>query len=191
MTQKRSLVTHSLTNIDPAEMAGDCAVCGTQVPIQRVSPKRDRFACRTARREARKHYREAHPDRVRADKASRRKGSMHRVTRGVCCVCGPVETVIHRRGSMCANRAAELGWKGGEPQGRCVTCHGWMRNDGSCPACDDRAATDLGYALMLDEYGTRVDGPVYIEDGSFVIEAPLSTGIENAVPGWKTIGATE
>ena len=198
MTKKRSQVTHSLTNIDPAEMAGDCSVCGPKVPVQKVSARRADYACRTARREARRNYRQAHPYRVAEEKSRHRHGSPHRLAPdGLCAICGPVKAVVHGRGVMCGNRAEELGWKS-QPavQGRCDTCRNWLRGN-ECPECDSREGYDLGYGLMMDEYARKHQSPEWWEGACLTIEDArlvrdvLHGDIENAVPGWKTLGAHE
>lgn len=93
---------------------------------------------------------------------------------------------------MCGWRALELKWEPdtSDPPARCPECRTWLTSDGHCRQCADRSQTDLGYALMVDGWRHRSVSSLQLEGLSIRPEPRLSSRRENAVTGWKTLGAT-
>ena len=184
--------THRLSEQDREKLTATCSVCGPAVEIMRKG--KYGLACREGDREAKRRYRAANPQRVRASK--RRPASKHRLEKrdgspDTCAVCGPVTPVVVGRGYGCPNRAKELGWKtfALEPQPACPICHTYLDRFGSCAKCDD----DLS---DLDDMWIPVESRRYVApvgEGFSIQEWPseLSEEIESAVPGWKTLGSAE
>lgn len=184
--------THSLTEVDPEVLLATCSICGPSVVVQKSG---NGYACQTARREAKRRFRESHPHRDAQDHM--RPRSAHRVRgrdgdMGTCAICGPVAVIAHGRGYMCKNRADELGWKAaGKVQTR-HHCGSWTRKDGSCPGCEDRWGIDLGYGLKALDYWGALGAEWTKNEGlSRRKELALDEGRESVKPGWKTLGSSE
>ena len=155
---------HRLSNSNLEAMTADCALCGEGIPLELDMGK---ARCKLARRETRRQYKQ-------------RNGQVNTVSAhalggtSICPLCGPVTPVPWGNGFMCPNRAKELGWKvPDQPNPRCHRCEGFLTNRGICLDC-----TPVPLPKDLLDAG-----------GSFHMgEMPLSRRIENAVPGWKTLG---
>ena len=153
---------HSLTNKDKAELVADCSVCGPKVPIRLNG--RYGIVCVEARREARNRYKQSHPEQTQRQKAASNP-STHRLTLkngelDTCATCGEVQPVRWGRGWMCPTIPKERGWSVSE-----------TKNIRPRPI-DPLLREEIHAAGM------------HVESGP----SPLSDEIENAVPGWVTLG---
>lgn len=188
---------HRLTNRDEHALTATCSACGPDAAIARNG--RQGWVCREGRREARRRYRAAHPERA---KAAAKGKSRHRLERrdgspDVCRLCGPVTPVPMGRGWGCPKRASELGWKvfAEAPQPACLVCRTWLDRFGSCAKCD--AEADVDGLFIPDESRLRSRGRADVSDwllNGYTVsegEPPLSDGNESVVPGWKTLGSFE
>lgn len=172
---------HSLTEKDKKALVATCSVCGPGAKIRR----RGKYghACIVGDREAKRRYKQAHPERaarqsrgISSHSLARRDG-----TDTGCAVCGPVTPIKWRRGFMCPNRAMELGWKpDAKPAPRCETCDSWLRADNGCTFCERSALRPLPRSLERE----LAAAGMHVEFEPTV----LSDEIENAVPGWRTLG---
>ena len=152
---------HSLTNKDKVELVADCSACEARVPIRYAGRG---FVCLEARREARRRYRQNHPEQSKRQKAAANP-STHRLELrngepDTCVVCGPVQPVRWGRGWMCPTIPKEKGWN--------VTEMTNVR-----PRRLEAGLRDEIHAAGL-----------HVETGS----SPLPTETENAVNGWVTLG---
>lgn len=197
------MVNHTLTE---KNFETRSAVCSIDGPVSLRSRGRGRWECAVKKAEKKRAYLERHPEKARA---SRRSRSAHRLTSfdastmtGECPLCGTVGAVVKGRrrkdgtpGVMCANRAKEL-WPAGldeTPQDFCTTCRrAYLDAAGECPRCTDEAHADLNLGLaVMRQHGREAmeaddwfDGELYVTTTDD--ETPRH---ENAVPGWKTLGA--
>jgi hypothetical protein len=162
------MVNHTLTEKNFETMTAVCSVDG---PVNLRSRGSGRFCCSVKKSERHQRWAQRNPEKARANRRSR---SAHRLTAfdqttmtGECPLCGTVGVVVKGRrrgdgtpGVMCANRAKELWTNLDEtPQERCSTCQRvYLNAHGGCSYCDDREATDLGYALkIMEERGRELD----------------------------------
>ena len=191
-------MAHSLTEHDHAGLTAKCSVCG---PATRIAKNgKYGYVCVTARREAKRRWRAAHPAKSRADK--NRPPSKHRLEKrdgspDTCKICGPVTPVVIGRGWGCPNRAKEMGRTSfpAEPQPRCPICRTYLDRFGGCAKCDDDLS-DLETAFIPNEsrrapIATLADE---YERNGFTIqsfEPWLNDEPESAVKGWKTLGSAE
>lgn len=197
---------HRLTEKDKQALTATCSICGPGVKIRRNG--KYGFACVVGKREALKRWALAHPEKARERR--KHKPSPHRLKArdgglDLCAICGAVNPVAWGRGWMCPNRARELNRRNtpASPTPKCPKCLTLFLNaKGECPECDDRMATDLGYALMVDGYNRRreaaslpwvFDGDDYetrLGHGFTIVdgETPLDDDYESVVPGWQTLG---
>lgn len=186
---------HRLSEKDLEAMTATCATCGPGASIVR---SRNSHVCREGRREAKRRFKQAHPERVRQDK--RRPPSKHRLTGrdgepDLCAICGPVSPVVMGRGWMCPNRATELGWTqfAVTPQPKCPVCATYLDRFGACAHCDDDWDIDSKFIPAESRRYQGADvASEYLEHGGFSIrsfESPLGDDLpESVVRNWKTIG---
>ena len=156
---------HSLTNKDKAELVADCSVCGPRVAIRLNGPYG--IVCLEARREKSRSWKERNPEKVKAARTAANP-STHRLTLrngepDTCVVCGDVQPVKWGRGYMCPTIPQEKGW--------IVTDVLNVRPR----RLDPQLREDLAAAGMHVE----------------TAPSPLPAEVENAIPGWKTLGSTD
>ena len=187
---------HSLVEKNPADRTARCVLCG---PVAMVPAGRG-WACVVARRESRRNYKKAHPERARAGRAH--NPSAHRLTLrtgepDTCAVCGPVKPDAWGRGWICPTLRVEKGWPNTQtaPAPKCQLCNKQWLVDGLCPSCE-RITEDLAdMYIPAESRRARKQSlaDMYEAAGfSIVTEDPaLPTGVESAVPGWKTLGSPE
>lgn len=187
---------HSLTNKDKAALVADCSVCGPRVPIRLNG--RYGIVCVTARREARRNYKKAHPERARAQKVSATP-SLHRLTlrngeADTCAVCGDVQPVAWGRGWMCPVLHTEKRWPAqAVPDPQCPICKRYLDRYGACLKCDDDFMDlDARYMPVEARGMKKLMGQLeHIPDGLTLVsaaETPLPSETEAAVHGWRTLG---
>jgi hypothetical protein len=178
---------HSLTNKDKAQLVADCSVCGPRVPIKLNG--RYGIVCVEARRQARRNYKQAHPDRARAGRTyspSAHKLSLRNGEKDTCSLCGDVQPVAWGRGWMCPTISTERGWTVTQvaPTPRCNLCSKRFLIDGMCPSCDiqERTHSTLDAGFLEEVYGA----------GMHIATAAswLETDTSSVVPGWKTLGSS-
>lgn len=187
---------HSLTNKDKPALTADCSVCGPQVPIRLNG--RYGIVCVEARRQARRNYKKAHPERARAQKVGATTSTHRLALRNgdpdTCAICGPVQPVAWGRGYMCPVLHAEKRWPmQAAPDPQCLLCKRYLDKYGACRNCDDDFA-DLDARFMpLEARGMRklMAQLEHIPDGLSLAstESQLPADVETAVPGWKTLGS--
>ena len=187
---------HSLTQKNVADRTAVCNLCG---PVAMVPAGRG-WACVQGRRESRRNYKKAHPDRVRASKAL--NPATHKLTvktgeTDQCVVCGEVQPVPWGRGWMCPTIIRERGWTVTQtaPAPKCALCNKHWLVDSKCPSCDGIYDDLADQFLPLESRRAKHlrSNAVYEEMGFTVItsETPLPLGTENAVGNWKTIGSQQ
>lgn len=146
------------------------------------------WACVQGRRESRRNYKKAHPDRTRAGR--KYAPSPHRLTErnggpDVCSVCGPVEPKAWGRGYICPVLLKEKGWTSTQlaPAPKCGLCNKTWLVDGQCPRCDAQArlTENLSPAFVNEIY----EAGMHIETAASWLDGTQ----ESAVPGWKTLGS--
>lgn len=201
---------HRLTEKDKVALTATCSICGPAVRIAKNG--KYGFVCVVGRREAKKRWAKAHPEKAKENR--RFRASPHRLevrdgSPDRCPICGPVEPVAWGRGWMCPTRAAELNRRpAAAPTPKCPKCLTlFVTAAGTCLACDDREAVDLGHSIMVDEHLKRANrrNPAWqslVADGEdaddrlafgySVVEGGLLLTDENesAVKGWKTLGSS-
>jgi hypothetical protein len=188
---------HSLANKDKVALTADCSVCGPASTIVKVG---NGYGCQLAVREAKRNYRKAHPERVRASKAL--NPATHKLTvktgeADTCVVCGPVEPVAWGRGWMCPTIIRERGWTVTQtaPAPKCRLCNKQWLVDGQCPACDMTFADlDSQFLPLESRRAGHLRVAALYEEMGFTItetESSLPNGNESAVPGWKTLGSQQ
>lgn len=122
---------HKLTEKDPAARTGVCSVCG---PVS-LARKGKSWRCANRRRELHQAWVEENPTKAAA---SRAHVSPHKVTNGVCPLCGPVEAVPYGRGWACPNTpgAKRRLVQQSAPQSRCRDCGSFFSvSEGICLSC--------------------------------------------------------
>lgn len=170
---------HSIT--DAVGRRGTCAVCGPDTeltsqgkchPALRKAQRDYRYGLGPSGRKARKNRWVRPHEKVHV--LSHRQGGPD-----VCSACGPVESFAQGRGFMCPNRAAELHWREPCPMPMCPRCDSELRS-GTCPRCTPpRIEPQVREALLNGSLAVRAS------------EIPMPEKIENAVPGWVTIGGPQ
>ncbi|KJK12561.1 hypothetical protein UB45_07740 [Terrabacter sp. 28] len=186
---------HSLTNKDKAALTADCSVCGPAVPIKLNG--RYGIVCVEARRQARRNYKKAHPERARAQKAASTP-SLHRLTLrngdpDTCAICGPVQPKPWGRGYMCPKLHEEKRWpEQSAPDPQCPICKRYLDKYGACLRCDDDLSDLDARYMPVEARGMRKlmaqleNIPVGLTIAT--AETQLPSTPEVAVHGWKTLG---
>jgi hypothetical protein len=154
---------HSLTNKNKVDLVADCSICGPQVPIRLNG--RYGIVCLEARRERARRYKQENPEKVRAGRAAANP-STHRLSLrngepDTCVVCGEVQPIRWGRGWMCPTIPEEKGWVMTD------TMHVRPRR------------LDVALLEELRAAGMHVE----------TAPSALPAEVENAVPGWKTLGS--
>ena len=177
---------HSLSDKDTVALTATCSTCGEGAAIRKNG--RYGYVCLIARRMRKKQWAQAHPDRARASRSS--APSPHRLEnkdggKDTCAICGPVQPVAWGRGWMCPTISKNWTNVASAPAPRCGRCNGWLTAENVCVRCE--AAKSQVRNLHPDFINEVYAAGMHLEtEPGF-----LPTGIENAVPGWKTLGSDQ
>lgn len=176
---------HRLTDKNRERMTAVCSICGPGTEIRKNG--KYGYVCMTARREARRNWKKAHPrakDWTRSEHRLERRDGMP----DQCSKCGAVEVKAWGRGWICANLVAEKKWTVTqlEPTPKCRLCNRLWLVDGKCPGCDAPPEPDLIQRRSVDWFEAHL-----VANGLTIhaAETTLLHEQESVVPGWKTLGS--
>lgn len=184
---------HSLTDRDTEARTATCSVDGA-VSIRKSGTG---WVCAEKAKANVRAYQRRHPDRDRSSKTEHTlTWKAPQLRQGACAKCGPVDIVPVGRGWGCRVRQIELGRLNhqGKPATYCDACKildgdvVWLTADG-CPRCNE---TDLNAMLAAKAADDRLLGGINWGKAGMSVAGVTDPydmpDLENAVPGWRTLG---
>lgn len=201
------MVPHRLKSKDPANRRGVCSICGPTNIVRITRGSTVTYKCGTKHADDKAKYRNRHRRRHYPPSPHALTWRDIELGIGLCPIDGEVAIVPFARGWTCKIRATELGGWRSKPALKCAVCGKYdtrynpvtptSSTEAHCETCrellrngptprDLAVPLNLGLAFGKDTKEANV-GAHYVVDADW-LNPDFVPDVENAVPGWKTLG---